>query len=365
MPAISVVMSVYNGERYLAEAMDSILGQTFADFEFVIVDDGSKDSTAEILGAYARRDARVRVITQENTGRSEALNRGFAAAKAPLIARMDADDISLPQRLQQQVEFMRQHSEVGLLGGQCERITEGSRQRIPWLVFHTEDADIRAGLPRAYPVTHGTAVLRKDLVLRLGGFRKALPEAEDNDLFLRMAEHTRLANLAETVLLYRIHASQGSIRNMRLQVECGLAATAAAEMRMRGLPDPLAEISEVSPEFLVSLGITEEEIRRELLNRCRYLMESLQSADSDFALQVIDYCVGLCDASGADATTAADALMRAARICYRRRQFGRALGYMSCSVLTRPSVAGRHLRMAGRRRLRGGSAPGEQTGSSV
>ena len=97
-PAISIVMSVYNGEKFLIEAIDSILAQTFADFEFIIIDDGSTDSTSKILSDYAKRDERVRVFAQENRGRAESLNGGIERAIAPLIARMDADDISLPVR---------------------------------------------------------------------------------------------------------------------------------------------------------------------------------------------------------------------------------------------------------------------------
>src|SRR6266581_3934019 len=105
-PAISVVMPVYKAERYLAQAVDSILDQTFTDFELIAVDDGSRDQSLQILNGYAQKDQRVRVISRPNTGIVGALNDGIAAARAPLIARMDSDDLSLPQRFEKQVTYL-------------------------------------------------------------------------------------------------------------------------------------------------------------------------------------------------------------------------------------------------------------------
>jgi glycosyltransferase involved in cell wall biosynthesis len=122
-----VVMSVFNGEAYMAEAVESILAQTFGDFEFVIIDDGSTDATAAMLANYASRDERVRVFSQENIGRAESLNRGMQLAEAALIARMDADDVALPERFAKQIEFLRTRREIGLLGGTVEFITPEGR----------------------------------------------------------------------------------------------------------------------------------------------------------------------------------------------------------------------------------------------
>src|SRR5438045_3930995 len=108
-PTVSVLMPVYNGARYLAEAVESILAQTYRDFEFVIVDDGSTDRSPAMLDEYARRDSRVRIVRRGNTGIVGALNDAIADSKAPLIARMDADDVSLPDRLEKQVGYMREH----------------------------------------------------------------------------------------------------------------------------------------------------------------------------------------------------------------------------------------------------------------
>ena len=126
-PRISVVMSVHNGEQYLDEAVESILHQTFQDFEFIIVDDGSHDSTPSLLARYQQRDPRIQVHRfEENRGLSSALNLGIRLARGEYIVRMDADDISLPHRFKRQIEYMETHVEVGVCGALTENIGEGA-----------------------------------------------------------------------------------------------------------------------------------------------------------------------------------------------------------------------------------------------
>src|ERR1700719_2523166 len=196
-------MRALNGDAFLAEAVESILAQTVTDFEFIIIDDGSTDKTPEILSMYADRDARVRVFQQENRGRAESLNRGIELSRSRYIARMDADDIALPDRLNEQVNFLAHHPEVGLLGGAFELITGSGRLRTvrPPL----DDQHIRTLMLRFNPMCHPTVMMRKDLVLASGGYRKALLDADDYDLWLRIGERSRLANLDKVVLQYRLH----------------------------------------------------------------------------------------------------------------------------------------------------------------
>src|SRR5436305_9543595 len=115
-PQVSVLMPVYNAIRYIGVAVDSVLSQTFSDFEFIIVDDGSTDGSAEILREYAGRDPRIRLISRPNTGLGFALNEALAVARAPFIARMDADDECLPERFEKQIQYLRNHPECVLLG---------------------------------------------------------------------------------------------------------------------------------------------------------------------------------------------------------------------------------------------------------
>jgi hypothetical protein len=348
-PAISVVMSVYNGEKFLIEAIDSILGQTFADFEFIIIDDGSTDSTSKILSDYAKRDERVRVFAQENRGRAESLNCGIDRARAPLIARMDADDISLPHRLEQQLEFMKTHSEIGLLGGAAELVSPG---KIKFGVHQPpiDDGEIRQALLSSNPFFHPTLVLRKDIVREVGGYRKALMDADDYDLILRMAERSKVANIASCVLLYRIHSNQVSVRAMTHQKECVLAARAAAILRNSGAADPLSGIARITSGLMQSLGITREQIRHAEFEGCRYWINLLVHVDSDSVLRLVDRLSVLCNSTRSERIVVADRLMLAASIQYHRRDLGQALAYLCRALLIEPTMAGRHIRMAFARR---------------
>ena len=123
-PAISVVMSVYNGARYLHPAVESILEQDFADFEFIIVDDGSTDGSGAILLEFAEKDARIRLIQRENRGLVASLNEAIALARAPLIARMDCDDIAMPDRFTRQIEYLADHPEIAIVGSHIHEIDE-------------------------------------------------------------------------------------------------------------------------------------------------------------------------------------------------------------------------------------------------
>lgn len=205
-PAVTVLMPVYNGAPYLREAVDSILNQTFSDFDFLIVDDGSTDETPKILEEYIRKDARVRVVRNEKNLRiSASLNRGLELAAAPLIARMDADDVSLPERLEKQVEFMRKHPDVAVCGGALQ-LYERPDVWVPPL----EHEAIRACLLFESAIFHPTAIFKKREILSVGGYDPALPPAEDYALWVAAAMYNgcRVANLETVVLRYRIHPNQ-------------------------------------------------------------------------------------------------------------------------------------------------------------
>lgn len=351
-PAISVVMSVYNGEKFLAEAVDSVLNQTFTDFEFIIIDDGSTDQTAQILSDYATRDSRIRIISQENRGRAESLNRGIELARGDLIARMDADDVCLPHRLQDQLEYMNGRPKLGLLGSHVDLITPGSRNLGPWFALPTTDGDIRRGLADGCPLIHPTVMMRRDVIMSAGGYRKLLLDADDYDMFLRVSELTQMANLPQALLLYRIHAGQVSMRGIVAQTYCCMAAKAAAAMRSRGLPDPLNDTVEVNRDVLLRLGITAEEIEREEFRYFAYRLRMLLDSDPESALDVISEYVHLCDARAGEQATATDALLRGASICYRSKRFGRALVFAGRAATRGPGMVAQHVGMAVGRRVR-------------
>jgi len=214
-PRVSVLMPVYNGERYLAEAVESILDQTFTDFEFIIVDDGSTDGTAACLDAF--RDRRiVRLTNQANIGLIRSLNKGLKLARAEYVARMDADDVSLPRRLEAQVEFMDAHREVGVVGCSIRRI-DSSGFTIREVCHPTTHGLILWHLCFYTPIAHPTAVYRRAIIERVGGYDVSFAHAEDRDLWQRVSSVARLANLRQTHLLYRVHSTSVSHRHADIQ----------------------------------------------------------------------------------------------------------------------------------------------------
>jgi glycosyltransferase involved in cell wall biosynthesis len=205
-PAVSIVMSVYNNERYLAAAVDSILAQTFGDFEFVIIDDGSKDSSRQILEGYAAKDSRVRLFSRPNTGVATALNEGIGHCRADLIARMDGDDIAHPQRLEKQVAFMRDHPEVVLLGAMIETVDPlGTPLQKPQFPLDHESLDKELLTGNGWVVCHPVTLMRKWALEKVGRYRVHYNTVEDLDLFLRLAEVGRIANVPDLLLQYRQH----------------------------------------------------------------------------------------------------------------------------------------------------------------
>lgn len=219
MPTLSVLMPVYNAERYLAEAMESILQQTFTDFEFLIINDGSTDRSLSILQRYAAEDPRIRLVSRANTGYVQALNEMLALAEGEFIARMDADDISLPNRFAHQVEFLQQQPDVVCVGGAQAWIDEAGRF-LSCLSAPQEDSEIqRLALAGHTPINHPSAMMRRSAVLQIGGYDPNLCPAEDLDLWLRLGEIGKLANLSETVLKYRQHDQSVSERQHATQTQ--------------------------------------------------------------------------------------------------------------------------------------------------
>lgn len=327
-------MSVFNGQAFLVEAIESVLAQTFRDFEFVIVDDGSTDSTPEILNRFAKQDGRIRIHRHANKGRAESLNVGIGLAAGKYVARMDADDIALPHRLERQIEFIENHCEVGVLGGAYELIDVGG-QSINVIRPPLTDSEIRLLMLRYNPMCHPAILMRREVVLASGGYRAALLDADDYDLFLRMADRSKFANLDEIILQYRIHANQVSIRNMRHQAFCGLAARTAASVRRSGRPDPLSGVNIVTPDLLNTLGIASSEISEYVVDFYRWWITLLGRSDGDAALRVID---GLLDLPSIKRSVIADACLRAAGIHYRNGRIAKAIKSGGRATFANPMI---------------------------
>jgi glycosyltransferase involved in cell wall biosynthesis len=210
-PLISVCMPVYNAERYVAEAVDSILNQTFSDFEFLILDDGSTDRSLEILRRYGDRDSRIRLTSRPNRGLVISLNELVDQARGEFVARMDADDISLPERFQRELDYLRAHPECVVVGSRVRLIDSEGDSLCDWCTMQdheTIDASFLEGKWGTW-MSHPVVMMRLSTLLAVGKYRN-LSMMEDNDLFLRLAERGRLTNLPEVLLKYRVHASNYS-----------------------------------------------------------------------------------------------------------------------------------------------------------
>lgn len=240
MPLISVLMPVYNCEEYVQAAIDSILGQTFRDFEFIIIDDGSKDRTADIVKAAAARDDRIKVISRENRGIVPSLNEALAVAAGDLIARMDGDDISLPDRFQRQVDYLRAHPDCGLVGTQIMFMDPDGRPIAPMPNPLDHAGIVQTMLDGSESVSHPTVIFRRAVAQSINGYSDRYKHAEDIDFFLRMAEATQVANMPDLLLHYRQHAKSIG----RTQTE------AQAEAHYRAICDAAARTGKPKPRLL-------------------------------------------------------------------------------------------------------------------
>lgn len=229
-------MSVHNGQRYLREAVESILRQTCSDFEFLIVDDGSVDRTPEILARYARKDTRIRIFRQENAGLASALNRAVSVAQGEFLARMDADDRSTKDRLELQIPILEQQKELVGLGSCAFYIDEFGMRFGKWNVPGNYE-DIRERHLEGYPgqIIHPSFVFRREPFLRIGGYSAEYIYAQDYELWLRLAEVGEIANLRNPLLEYRLHPGSFSLAKTEAQRQAVEAACSRHRKRL-GLP---------------------------------------------------------------------------------------------------------------------------------
>jgi len=203
MPRITVLMAVYNGERHLREAVDSILQQSFGDFEFLIFDDGSTDNTRDLLRTYD--DRRIRLIDNgTNLGLTRTLNRGMRIAAGEFLARQDADDVSAPERLEKQLSFLDAHRDVVMVGSWYKKIDE-TGQPLGDRALPSDPTDLRFCLLFYCPFVHSAVMFRRDSVLSGAGlYDETIHYAQDHDLWSRIARRDSVANLPEYLLSYRI-----------------------------------------------------------------------------------------------------------------------------------------------------------------
>ena len=246
---VSIILPVYNAEDFLEVAIESVLGQSFEDFELIAIDDGSTDSSLQILKEFARNDNRIRLITRENRGLIATLNQGILLAHGDLVARMDADDICEPQRLEFQVEFLSNNPEVVCVGTQIQLIDINEREIMYMqMPLDHEAIDGANYSSRSHGIVHPTALMRLSSLSFINGYREEFKHAEDIDLWLRLAEVGHLANLPICLLKYRQHLdSVGYKYRFEQRYSQWKAVRNAAERRGEcfTIPEPLELESQV------------------------------------------------------------------------------------------------------------------------
>jgi glycosyltransferase involved in cell wall biosynthesis len=337
-PLISVVMVICNVERFLGEAIESILGQTFQDFEFIILDYGSTDKSKDIVLSYAAKDSRIKLHTIPPCTYIEAKIAVCALAQGQYIAIQDADDNSLPDRLLWEVEFMEKNPTVAVLGGAADWINAEGKlllvSRPP-----TSHEEIRTALLTSSPFVHSSVLIRREAFTRVGGYRRVLLYAEDYDLFLRISEQFQCANLKQVALQYRIHGRQLSLRTRRQQTIAKLATQAAGLARRAGLVDPLDSVQEISEPLLLEMGVPHAQLQSALFWGYQdWVYNMFLAGEYPVALKTALEVLGS-DWEDVDRRQIADLRLMVGRLFWKQKRFVRSLVSSCHAVVTKPVLA--------------------------
>ena len=252
-PTVSVMMAAYNTKRYVEAAVVSILGQTFADFELLILDDGSTDGTRAVLEGLAAKDDRIRLVSRPNAGILATRNELLGMARGEFAAVLDSDDVAMPRRLEIEVDYLRRHPDCLAVGGDVEVIDPDGTALCTWRMRRShEEIDSALMLGDGMVICHSASMIRRAAMLDVGGYWARPGDrggGEDMDLWLRLAERGRLTNLPRVLVRYRVHSTSASYAGVVRQAGSGRAAIEDARAR-RGLdpaPIPVQETRLASP----------------------------------------------------------------------------------------------------------------------
>jgi glycosyltransferase involved in cell wall biosynthesis len=337
-PLISVAMVVCNVEKFLAESIESILGQTFRDFEFIILDFGSTDQSKAIASNYAANESRIRLHEIPYCGLPEARNAACRLAEGQYIAIQDADDISLPNRLKWEVEFMESRPEVGFLGGAAEWVNAEGRSLWVDNVL-TNNCELQSALLTCCPFIHTSVLMRKKAFALVGGYRLVFPQAQDHDLWLRISEHFQCANLKQAVVKYRVHPNQLSLDKRRKQILASLGARASALARRTEGTEPLNSVQEITSAVLLRMGVTHARQQAEIFREYRNWVRNLFVAgEYSVALKAAMEVLGS-DCEDIDQRIIADLRLNVARLYWKQKRFFRCFVAACHAVITKPAIA--------------------------
>lgn len=202
-PRVSVIMGVYNTKKYVSQAIDSILKQTYVDFEFIIIDDKSNDGVSDILRKYAKKDKRIRLYhNKQNLGLTKNLNVGLKKARGEYIARMDADDVALPKRFAEEVRFLDAHPEIALVGTWADVINKDNKV-IGEIKYAPDHKTIRRNMTERSQIIHPSVMFRKSIIRKVGVYDPNLRTAQDYEYFARIMSQFQVANIPKKLMQYR------------------------------------------------------------------------------------------------------------------------------------------------------------------
>jgi glycosyltransferase involved in cell wall biosynthesis len=292
-PAISVIMPVFNAERYLAEAIESILNQTFRDFEFLIFDDGSTDRSSAIIREYAGKDARIIAgFLPVNKGYVTHLNEGIRRSRGQYIARMDSDDVALPTRLELQKKFLADNLAVGVVGSSCIKIDENNKEIGPgvrlaspsylfWQIFFVN------------PFSHPTVMYRKEAVVSISGYDESRMPAEDYNLWTRILDNWEFSNIEEPLLKYREH--RDSVSATKKDIQFRRSCQSQVELWKKWLDIDLSD-DEVRFLRLFHLGYDDlpAEAAYPMFSKIKALRRFVMSRFRDIDSRMHEECFGRC-----------------------------------------------------------------------
>lgn len=277
---ISVIMSVYNCAGTVKESIESVLSQTFRDFEFIIVNDGSIDDTDKIIGVYRELDARIVVIEHKNQGLTRSLNIALGKARGEYIARQDADDVSLPQRFQRQVQFLDAQNRIGFVGCNYGLIDKEGRV-FDFGPLEDNPAKIVSRLGKKNFFCHGTVLFRREVLEKVGGYRDFFRYAQDYDLYLRLIEFTLPGSLNKVLYYRRVLLDSISVSKSRLQAAYAELARKSCEERRALRDDSLILKEEALDNLVTKSGLGDSGL---------YFLEAfyrVKNNDTDRARQII------------------------------------------------------------------------------
>ena len=227
-PKVSIIMAVYNGEEFLQDSILSVLNQTYKNFEFVIVNDGSTDNTAKILEEFSKNDSRIKIVNNiENIGLTKSLNRGIRESVGEYIARLDAGDLSTPDRIEREVDFLNKNKDIGLVGSWMQIIdTEG--KTVEEVKYPTEDEIIRHDLIGYNPFVHSSIMFRRGVGQKAGFYNEVYKYAQDYNFYFQLLPHTKFSNIPACLVKYRRYPNSITMTKNREQIKFANRARALA-----------------------------------------------------------------------------------------------------------------------------------------